>query len=112
MDEKELSDLENPDSWDDNSIEVHQPVKDPRAVVSVGFAPDDFRLVSKYAKAHGKKVSVFIREAALDQIKGESQAQQSGQITISTGQGGYINRNFTAAGVVQVVSCKQTINRA
>src|SRR5687767_4264631 len=58
--------LEDPETWDYESATLHPPVKDPRAVVSVGFPAADFRLVAEYARSTGMKLSEFIRVAAID----------------------------------------------
>ena len=69
MDEQELSELQNPDAWEDADNEVRPPVKAPRAVVSVAFARDDFFRVTERARRLGMKTSEFIRKAALDQVE-------------------------------------------
>ena len=56
-------DLEKPQSWDFNSVDVHQPVKNPRAVVSVAFSRGDYEIVARGAESSGQRVSEFIREA-------------------------------------------------
>ncbi len=56
----------NPASWDDDP-EVRQPVKKPRAVVSVAFPSADFELVAAKARENGVTVSGYIREAAVAQ---------------------------------------------
>ena len=67
--DKEEEELMDPESWDDESLEVRQPAKKPRAVVSVAFPSADFELVSAKAREQGATVSGYIRKAALDQAK-------------------------------------------
>ena len=69
MKNKPNHDLENPEGWDYDHLEVRGPVKSPRVVVSVSFPSDGFAAVSQYAERLGKKTSEFIREAALQKVK-------------------------------------------
>ena len=62
--------LERADTWDYERAEVKQPVRNPRAVVSVPFSRDDFARVSAHAQRVGKRTSQFIREAALEKVAG------------------------------------------
>jgi hypothetical protein len=73
MDDKELRRLQDPETWDDNKAERKPGVQRPRAVVSVAFSRDDFERVAQYAERNGFKVSEFIRESALAQVRTESQ---------------------------------------
>jgi len=69
MERKLENDLENQETWDYNNLEIKEPVKSPRVVMSVAFPHEDFLIVSKYAESLGKKTSEFIREAALEKSK-------------------------------------------
>jgi len=69
MNKKSEHDLENPESWDFDHLEVREPVKSPRVVVSVAFPRESYNTVSQYAELLGKKTSEFIREAALQKAK-------------------------------------------
>ena len=111
MDEKELRELQDPNSWDDDSAELHPAVKNPRAVVSVSFAQDDLRKVSEFARAQGKKVSTFIREAALERATEADHADQSNRMTISTGHGGHVSKDFTSTGTVRAKVLEETRRR-
>jgi len=71
MDEQELRELQDPDTWADDEDELHAPVKAPRAVVSVGFAREDFERVVDYAERQGLKTSELIRQATLERIASE-----------------------------------------
>lgn len=55
----------DPETWDWENAEVHEPSKRARAIVSVAFPGDAFDIVSDGAQRAGKKPSAFIREAAL-----------------------------------------------
>lgn len=68
MDDTELRELEDRETWDDDVGEVRPPVKAPRAVVSVAFARDDFERVSEFARRAGMKTSEFIRRSALEAV--------------------------------------------
>lgn len=72
MNEKLDRELENSESWDYERPEVRKPIKASRVVVSVAFQREDFARVSGYAEQLGKKVSEFIREAALEKATGQS----------------------------------------
>lgn len=63
-------DLELEESWDYEQPEVRGPVKASRVVVSVAFRRDDFEPVSRHAERMGKKISEFIREAAIETAGG------------------------------------------
>ncbi len=52
--------------WDFERAKIKKPVKAPRVVVSVAFSREDFESVAGYAGRMGKKISEFIREAALE----------------------------------------------
>ena len=62
--------LEKAESWDFEQPEVREPVKASRVVVSVAFRRYDFVPVSECAERLGKKISEFIREAAIEKAKG------------------------------------------
>ncbi len=72
MKKKLEQELENPENWDFEHAETKEPFKAPRVVVSVAFRNKDFATVSNYAERMGKKVSEFIREAALNTATGKS----------------------------------------
>jgi hypothetical protein len=69
MAKKSEHELKNPESWDFDHLEVRDPVKSPRVVVSVAFPRESFNTISQYAELLGKKTSEFIREAALEKTK-------------------------------------------
>jgi hypothetical protein len=112
MHEKELRDLQDPNSWDDESAAVHPAVESPRAVVSVSFSREDLQSVAEFARSHGKKVSTIIREAALERATQASHREQPGRMTINSRQGGYINRNFTGTATARIARSKshETVN--
>ncbi len=72
MNKKFEKELENSENWDFEHAEMTEPPKSPRTIVSVAFKNDDFKIVSKSANGLGKKISEFIREAALDKATGRS----------------------------------------
>jgi hypothetical protein len=65
-------DLENSENWDFDKAEIREAPKSPRVIVSVAFHNDDFKIVSAYANRIGKKISEFIREAAVDKAIGKN----------------------------------------
>jgi hypothetical protein len=62
--------LQDPGTWDFASAHRHPPAKRGRAVVSVAFPREDFELVAGQAERERKKLSEFIREAAVARAKG------------------------------------------
>jgi hypothetical protein len=57
--------LEKEESWDFEGTERRGPASGRRAIVSVAFPSEDFALVSQAARESEKKLSEFIREAAV-----------------------------------------------
>ena len=84
MAKKRDEELERLESWEYERPEVRQPVKTSRTVVSVAFQSDEFVRVSEYAERVGKRISVFIREAALEKAMG-SETSSLAYITGGTG---------------------------
>ena len=75
MNDKEIDRKpENSENWDYQRPIVKKPVKSSRVVVSVAFPRADFVRVSAYAERLGRKVSEFIREAAVEKATGQSGA--------------------------------------
>jgi hypothetical protein len=64
MSDDQLRELEDHEAWEEG--ERREPVRAPRAVVSVAFSRADFETVSKAAAERKMKTSEFIRTAALD----------------------------------------------
>ena len=62
MREEELMD---PETWDFANAVQMPPVKRGRSVLSVAFAAEQFEAIGKAAERRGKKLSAFVREAAL-----------------------------------------------
>ncbi len=65
MDDQELLDLQNPETWADDEGEVRTSVVAPRAVLAVSFTADDFEQISRAARQRGVKTTEFVRNAAL-----------------------------------------------
>jgi hypothetical protein len=66
MDERELAELEDPTTWDDETAEVLPAADDPRVVVPVRFTPDEFARVARFARASGLQLTECIRSVILD----------------------------------------------
>lgn len=88
MNEKELKNLEESDSWDFEGAEKKSPVRATRAVVSVAFSREDFERVSTRAEQLGMRTSEFIRNAALG--KASSQIDQFSISSFSSKLGGTV----------------------
>jgi hypothetical protein len=82
MSDKELAELQSPNSWDFGEAERRPGVKRARAVVSVAFSREDFDRVATCAEQLGKRTSEFIREAALERAN-----RQMGSATLSSSSG-------------------------
>jgi len=65
MNDSDLLELEGPANWSEDEGEVHQPVPEPRAVVSVPLSLRDLERLENEALAHGLRLPEFIRHAAL-----------------------------------------------
>jgi hypothetical protein len=72
MKKKLKQELEKPENWDFDQAKTKEPITTPRAVVSVAFRNNDFAIISTCAERSGKKISEFIREAALDKAMGRN----------------------------------------
>lgn len=59
-------DLEEPSQWDWESAERRPAAgRAPRAVLSVALSAEEMGVISRAAEAAGKKVSAFVRDAAI-----------------------------------------------
>jgi hypothetical protein len=68
MDRQELAELEDPATWNDETVEVLPAADDPRAVVSVRFTPSEFARVARHARASGQTLTDCIRDAVLNHV--------------------------------------------
>lgn len=79
MNEKELAELQDPESWEfEHAAEPRHRPRKARAVVSVAFPGEDFARVDRYAEDHGLTISELIRRATLLYV--------SGNATVATGE--------------------------
>ena len=67
-DELELRELQDPDVWDWEHGELHPPVPNRSAVISVRFTGEEFQRVAAAAERHGLKLTQFIHDAVLGQV--------------------------------------------
>jgi hypothetical protein len=74
MSKEDERQLENAETWDFEQPTAREPVKSSRVVVSVAFPREDFVRVSTCAEQAGKKVSEFIREAAIERAAGQRES--------------------------------------
>ncbi len=65
MSERTMDRPEEQDEWDLEHAEKRVPSRRARAIVSVAFPREDFEAVEIAAERLGKKLSEFIREAAV-----------------------------------------------
>jgi hypothetical protein len=102
----ELKELDSEDTWDLENSELRAPITKNRrrTVVSVAFPHEDIATVRRAAGYQGKKVSEYIRSAAVDQATAHAVVTSivwegttaSGPIFVS---GGYTSRG-TAGPIV------------
>jgi hypothetical protein len=86
---------EDPDEWDLENAETRPPVAKPRSVVSVAFPAQDFETLAKAAKAAGKKLSEFIREAALARARPQGPARVSASFGGMSGSASYFSPDIS-----------------
>jgi len=82
MSDKELQELQDPESWDDES-QVLPSAKPRRAVVSVPFPREDFERVVEHAQNEGMKTSEFIRQAVLAHLSEGSSHTRAVVLSVS-----------------------------
>ncbi len=70
--ERELRELQDPDTWDWDTGELHPPVPNPRAVVAVEFASDEFQRVGIAAHQAGVRVTQFIHDLVLAHLSAQA----------------------------------------
>ena len=66
MDDQELLDLEDPDNWDFENVQIQEPLDHRRAIVSVAVCRDDFKAIAAAARKCGMTVTAFMRLAATE----------------------------------------------
>jgi hypothetical protein len=79
MDDEELKELEDPESWEFPGF-VLPPVPNPGAVVSVRFSVEEFQALSREASNRRLKVTDFIRQAALSETLHPAQGPDTAPI--------------------------------
>ena len=90
---------EDPEEWDLENAETRPPVANPRAVVSVAFPARDFEVVATAARLAGKKLSEFIREAALARARPQKHPKVSAFGSISAGASRYLSPDVSNTAV-------------
>jgi hypothetical protein len=82
MRKRDLKGLEASDSWNLEMGQRRPPAQAARAIVSVAFSREAFERVAESAERAGRKVSEFIREAALEKA---TQTRDEAVLTSATG---------------------------
>lgn len=103
VDENELRELQDPETWESTDNDKRPPVKAGRAVVSVAFSRSDFELVSEVARGNAMKTSEFIRNAAirraLEKTAGSFVVSVSGAVrneySLNQPRGARLNYSYT-----------------
>jgi hypothetical protein len=76
----ELAELQNPDNWIEEEESLREPVRDPRAIVSVEFSREEFSAVAGAARSEGMLTTQFVRMTALARAN-EATSQSSTEAT-------------------------------
>lgn len=66
MTKRDSGSLEDPASWDADRAERHPPARRRRAILSVAFEPAELEQIAARAERDGKRLTDFVREAALE----------------------------------------------
>jgi hypothetical protein len=69
-----IEDLETPENWDFDNVQIQQPVNDPHAVVSVTFDRTEFGRIAIAARKRGLSLTEYIRESALQCLMNDETA--------------------------------------
>ncbi len=75
------TELRNPKTWDFERARIVKPATPARVVVSVAMNHADFDIIAKQAEIAGKKLSEYIRDAAVEKAGGKA----CGMAAIGTG---------------------------
>ena len=62
---RDFEDLEDPENWDFDNVQIQPPVKNPRAIVSVPLNRSELGQIATAARRCGVSLSEYIRSAAL-----------------------------------------------
>lgn len=62
---RDFEDLEDPENWDFDNVQIQPPVKNPRAIVSVPLNRSELSQIATAARRCGVPLSEYIRDAAL-----------------------------------------------
>jgi hypothetical protein len=78
MDKPDIDELQDPETWDNDTAQVLSPSESPKVVVPVSFTPTEFASLSRFARDHGVTTSECIRDAILDRIEKVGLAKRAG----------------------------------
>jgi hypothetical protein len=84
----DANDLQDVEVWDFEAGERREPVRGRRSVVSVAISPQDLATIAQAARDAGKKLSEFIREAALEKATGGDRVANT--VVFTTGGPGQV----------------------
>lgn len=76
--EREFEELEDPENWDFDAVQIQPPVKDPKAVVSMELNRSEFNRVAAAARRRGLPLAEFIRQAALQLSASDQTSSHNG----------------------------------
>lgn len=68
MDQDELDDLQDPNSWDYDAAIVVPPNPDAGNVIAVRFAPDELTRLAREAAAAEANLAGFVHDAVLEKL--------------------------------------------
>ena len=78
--DEELLELENEDTWDWDSAEIHPAVANPHVVVPLRFTQAEFALIAPAARKRGIPLTVFMHDlimSAMQDDQGHNGVTQS-----------------------------------
>jgi hypothetical protein len=62
---RDFEELEDPENWDFDNVQIQPPVKNPRAIVSVPLNRNELSQIEAAARRCGISLSEYIKGAAL-----------------------------------------------
>lgn len=81
MDDHELRELQDPDTWEEMEDGIVYPSKTPRADVSVWFSVEEVAQIERQCRPRGLTIIQFVRQAALDR------AAEDGELATAASRG-------------------------
>jgi hypothetical protein len=81
VEEREIDELEDPEMWDFDQMQIHPAVPDSHAIAPVRFSHRDFQIVAAAAARSGNTLFEYIRIAALEKAQKDVSCESEGDST-------------------------------